>query len=78
MDEEANRIANGSMRAQHVPLALQKVMGVTSFSNASLSVCTETGHIAYAAGSVVVVYVRYSVTYLLITQCILSSRITFS
>ena len=58
MDEnEADRIANGAMRAQHVPLTLQRVLGITSYSNASLSICSSTGNVAYASGSVAVVYV---------------------
>ena len=56
-EDEANRIANGAMRAQHVPLTLQRVLGITSYSNACLSVCASTGNVAYASGSVVVIYV---------------------
>ena len=67
-EDETNRIANGAMHAQHVPLSLQRVLGITSYSNACLSVCALTGHVAYASGSVVVIYVSiYLSIYLFIT-----------
>jgi len=33
------------------PIRLEKVLGVTSLSNAALALCPVTGFVAYAAGS---------------------------